>query len=323
MSQAFGYNAFVAVGRETTFGTAVAPTIFNEFYDESLKLDQKRMYKPTLGSISQRYSVRSKRKCGGSVKMPLLYQGCETFFKDAMGSVSSALTDVTAYTHTISLATALQTALTLIVNRDATAIGGSSCFQYAGANIAKLGIAQNQENFAELTVDFEAQDEALIAKPTPTFPTYKGVDWEMLSTFTIGGVTIPVKTFEFYIENPLATDRYKLGSQTRIGLGRSGARKIGGKVSLEFQDLVLYNFFRSLGTAGALVTTFTGGTIAGSTTPYTFQINAPTVIVQGTTPPVKDAGPILLEMPFECDASAGADNSEATVVFKNALTSVT
>lgn len=323
MSQAFGYNAFIGYGRETTWGTPVAATIFNEFLDESIKLDQKRNYKPTLGSVSQRYSVRGKRKGGGSVKMPMIYQGCETLFKDALGSVVSALTDVTAYTHTFSLAAALNTGLTFVVNRDAGAIGGSSCFQYAGCQIAKLAIAQNQENFAELSVDIEAQDELLIAKPTPTFPTFKGVDWEMLSTFTIGGTPIPVKTFEIAIENPLSTDRYKLGSNLRMGLGRGGVRKVSGKLSLEFQDLALYTFFRSLGTAGALVATFTGGLIPGSSTPYTFQVNAPTVILQGATPPVKDAGPIILDMPFECDASAGADNSEVSVVIKNALTSVT
>jgi hypothetical protein len=323
MSQAFGHQAFVGYGLEVTPGTGVSATIFNEFLDESVKLDQKRNYKPTLGSVSQRYSVRSKRKVGGTIKMPLLYQGCESLFKYAMGACSSSLTDVTAYTHQFSLAAAMANYLTFVVNRDAAAIGGSSCFQYTGCQITKLMISQSAENFAELSVDIEGMDENLIAKPSPTFPTFKGVDWEMLSTFTIGGTTIPVKTFELSIENPLATDRYKLGSQTRIGLGRNGARKVSGKVSLEFQDLNLYNYFRSLGTAGALVSTFTGGTIAGSSTAYTFQLNAPTVILQGSTPNVKDAGPVTIEMPFECDASAGADNSELTATIKNLLTSVT
>jgi hypothetical protein len=322
MSTAFGHQAFVGYGVESAIGTPVAATIFNEFLDESLKLDQKRNYKPTLGSVSQRYSVRSKRKVAGSIKMPLIFQGIETLLKNAMGSVSSSLTDVTAYTHTFSLASSLPTGLTFVVNRDATAIGGSSCFQYAGCQIAKLGISLSPENFADLTVDIEGTDENLIAKPSASFPTFKGVDWEMLATFTIGGTTIPVKMTEFYIENPLAGDRYKLGSQTRIGLGRSGARKVGGKLSLEFADLTLYNFFRSLATAGALVVTFTGGTIAGSSTAYTLQINCPTVILQGSTPAVKDAGPIVIEMPFENDASAGADNSEVSIVVKNLLTAV-
>jgi hypothetical protein len=322
MSVALGYTAFVGIGVESTWGTGVAASMFLEASEESLKLDQKRNWKPTLGSTSQSKSTRSKRKVSGSVKFPGIYAGMDTLLKNVMGSVSSAqISATTVYRHTFTLSSALPVGLSFVVNRDAAAISGTSCFRYTGCQVTKLGFSQSVENFLEVTAELEGQDEEFIALPTPTYPAFKGIDWEQLGTFTIGGTAIPAQMVELNIENPLNTDRHKLGTRLRTGLGRSSLRKISGKLELEFADLTIYNFFRSLNTAGALSIIFTGP-VAANATNYTFEIAATNVFIQGETPNVKDPGVIKQTVPFELTADGGADNSELILYLQNLSTSV-
>lgn len=322
MSFGFGYNSWLGYGVETTWGTAVAASVFNEVTEESIKLDQKRIWKPTLGSVSQSKSVRGKRKVSGGFKMPAIYSGMDTLIKNIMGSVSSAqISTTTVYRHTHSLSAALPVGLSVVANRDATGIGGTSCFKYAGCQLSKMTLSQGLENFLEAGFELEGQEETLVSKPTPTFPTFYGIDYEQVGTFTIGGTSIPAQMVELTIENPLNSDRHKLGTRLRTGLERSSQRKISGKMELEFQDLTLYNFYRSLNTAGALSIIWTGP-VAANATPYTFEIAATNVFVQGDTPNVKDSGIIKQTVPFELTADAGAEGSELIIYVQNLLTSI-
>lgn len=324
MSLGLGLNGFIGLAQEVTWGTPVTANKFIEISEEGMKLNQKPLYKGVLGSPSQRYNTKSKRTAGGPIKMPMIYQGQEYLLKHLMGSVASAQIGATGvYTHTFSLATALPVGLTAVVNRDADAIGGSSCFEYPGAMVNKATFSQEIEEFLSLEVELECKDENLIAKPTPTFPAFKGIQWDEVSTLTIGGVTIPAEMLEFSIDNALAGDRHKLGIATRKGLGRGDFRKCTGKINLEFEDLTLYNYFRSLSTAGALNVIWTGPIAAGST-PYRLRIAATNVMLEGDTPGLKEPGPIKIEMPFSCPiASGGASNSEVSIELDNLLTSVT
>lgn len=324
MSVALGLNAWIGLGEESTWGTPVTATKFLEIYEADPKLNQKALFKQTLGNPSRRYAVKSKRDAGGSFKLPMIYQGAEYILKHALGSVASAQIGVTGvYTHTFSLATALPTGLTVVCNRDTDAIGGSNCFRYEGGQISKLSFDAQLEDFLLCEVEFEAEDEALFAKPTPSFPTFKGISWEDMTTFTVGGTAFAAEMLQLSIENPLATDRHKLTSRLRKGLGRASHRMISGKLAIEFESTTEYAFFQSLGTAGALVANYVGPIAAGST-PYGFRIAATNVILQGDTPPVKDAGPIKMEIPFDLPiADGGAANSEFSIAVDNLLTAVT
>ncbi len=320
MSNAFGFNGFVGFAEESTWGTPVSATSFIEILESNMKLNQSRQFKKTLGSASQRRSVPSKRNVSGSVKLPAIYQGSEFLFKHLMGSVSSAQIGVTGvYRHTFALAAALPTGLTVVQNPDATGLGLTACEQFSGCQISKCTLSQSLENFLELSFDFEGKDKALIAKPTPTFPTFYGIQFDQLGTFTLGGTTVNAEMVEISFEQALNTDRFKLGSVLRKGLQRSDVRKVTGKITLEFETLALYTAFEALSDIGAFSAIWTGGIAAGST-PYRLALSAPSTYIQSWEAPVKDAGVIKVSANVEF---AAGDNTEFGLILDNLLTSVT
>jgi len=317
MSQAFGHNSWIGVGAESTYGTAVSPTTFIEIQKESLKGKHSALSKPNLRSPSARYYVKSKKDVGGAVDFQLPFEGAELLLKHAFGAVTTTTPEVGRKQHVFSLASNLPTGLTFHINRDALNIGGSSAFQYVGCQINKLTIKQSLEDMLMCTADVLGRDWSNVAVATPTFPTFKQIDWEM-PIFQIDSVDVPISDLELTIENALASDRYKLGSRVRKGLGRNGPRKVSGKFNLEFDSLTFYNYYKNL-TAGVYNITWTGGTLV--TGNYKFQLDLPKSLCTDGEPSAENAGPIILPIAFDAFASA-ADNDEVVLTLHNTVASV-
>ena len=315
MSQAFGHQAWIGWGEESTYGTRVAPASFLEVNSENFKGEQSYISRPTLRSASQNYKVRSKKSVSGGFAFPFPWEGAEQLIEHAMGSVVT--TGAGPYTHTYALEDLLPTGLTFHVNRDAAALGAGSAFEYEGCHIASLKFSQEAENFLICEVGVLGEDWRNLAVATPTFPTFDGVDWEHLSAFTIdpGGtpVALSVRSWELMIENTLADDRFILGSRVRRGLGRSGQRKITGKVECEFENINAYAKFRDL-TLDDIVISLVSGSKS-----LTFIL--PNLAFQGEDPEASDAGPMYLSLNFEAFQSA-APNDELVVALINTTSSV-
>lgn len=311
MAQAFGHNSWIGFAEETTYGTAVAPTKFLEITDDKIKGEQSRIAKPTLRSPSRKFSVRSKRSVGGSFGIQMPFEGAELMLKHAMGAVSSNLVVAGVYLHTFTFSSNLPTGLTFHANRDATNIGGNAAFQYTGCQIDSLSLKQNLEDLLLAEVGVIGQDWGNVAVATPTFPTFKQIDWEMVSISTINGVIYPIESLELTIKNNLAKDRYKLGSRLRNGLGRAGVREVTGKVVFEFDSLTAVTLFQNLTQVNAQFD-FTGPVISGAFN-YNLSVVLPRISLRSGEPEVSDAGPIKLEVEF--DALALTDNAEFAALF--------
>jgi hypothetical protein len=318
MPTGFGTNAWVGFGEESTYGTGVTPTKWIEVLEESFQGKHNYIGKPTLRSASINQRVKSKKAVEGGFKYNVGFEGYETLFKHTIGSVATTGPVSGIYTHTFSLATVLPTGLTFQVNRDQAAIGGSSAFQYEGCQIQKLTLTQNIEDFLMADIEIVGEDWSNVALTAATFPTFQGVDWEMLTTFTINAVAVKVKELEITIENALAADRYRLGSRLRRGLGRNAPRKISGKFLAEFESLTEYAYYRDLIQVPLVATWDNGG--AGSAQRQ-LSISIPAIVFNGEDPKVDDAGPIELPMSFEAFQSAAA-NDEMVLTVKNTLSSV-
>ncbi len=310
MATGFGHNAWVGFADESTYGTYVPATAFLEIMEESFKGSQSKIAKPQLRNISVLNTVSSKKSVGGGFKFQFPLTGAEKLLKHALGTVAD--TGAGPYTHTYTGADALPTGLSFHVNRDAATVGAGSAFKYFGAQISKLTFSQKIEDFLMCEVEIAGQDWANMAVETPTFPTFSGLDWAMLGTFTVGGSTFAIDDFELSIENTLATDRYKLNSRIVKGLGRSGPRKITGKFTKEFETLAQYALFTNQ-TNSAIVATWTSST-------HSLSLSLPKCYIQDADPATSEAGPIKQTFTFEAFRSSTAGD-ELSIVLVNGTAS--
>lgn len=316
MATAFGTNVYFGFGEESTYGTPVSMSKYLEITEESLKGEQTWISVPTLRSPSQNQRVQSKKSVSGNIKASLGYEGFERLLKHAMGA--SATSGSGPYQHDITLASSLPTGLTIHISRDAAAVGTGSAFEYDGCQITKMTITQNVEELCMVDFEFLGQDFRNVNIDTPSFPTFHQVDWTNFS-ITWNASTISVKSFELTLDNALADDRYVLGSRTRVGLGRSGPRKVTGKFEMEFDSLTLYAAFRDQSTTAALIASWNNGVIGAGT--KAFGISVPKALLQSGEPSVSDAGVIHVTFEFE-GFQASAANDELALSVINSLSSI-
>lgn len=306
MSTGFGHNAFIGIGAETTYGTAVAPTKFLQFDEESIKLDQKYLPKPTIYGVGVTRRVKSRKSVGGGLKLALAYTGFELLHKHIMGAV--ATTGAGPYTHTFTRAAALPTGLTLHVNRDAASVGVGTAFNYEGCQVNKATwSAGREENFLSLALEFVGEDCSNGNIATPSFATFDGITWDTIAC-ELQSTAFPCQSFEVTLDNNLAADRFKLGQLTRIGLGRAGASTVSGKFTLEFQDLVVFNYWKNL-TEVDLKFTATSGT-------KVFRIQILAAQLDMGDPNTSSGGPIQIEIGFTGYNYAG-DGTEMEILITN------
>jgi hypothetical protein len=325
MTQAFGHATAIGYSAQVAWGTAVpTPSAWLEPLQESMQLVQSAVGQPTLARSGVSRYTKSKRSVGGAISHFMPYQGAEILLKHAMGgAVSSAQIGATGvYTHTFTFADKLPTpGLTINVNRDVSAVTDS--FIYDSCQIADLTLTSDVEGRMVLALEFQGRDETRDATPqTPSYGTAPEVDWTELTTLTLDDgtpVTCAARLAEFKISNPLADDRFKLGSRLRKGLGRGDHRAVTGKLALEFDSFQEYAFFQAL-TELAITAEFTGPE-ADNGEFYKISIQIPKAVMSGTTPNATEAGPINIEVPFTCFMGDSLED-EITIELTNLLTSV-
>ncbi len=317
MATGFGHQGWLGFKTETTWGTRVAADKFVRILSERFKLDQKNIAKPSLGTTSQNRKVKGKRIASGGFDCQFSFNGLETLFTHAIGSVGTSTPVGGVYLHTYAPASALPTGITFHVNPDAASVG--TAYEYEGAMISKLTLKQEMEDMLICSFDCECEDEAPIAVITPTFPTFVQADYVQVSA-TVNSVPVDVSSLEFTVENPLATERHKLGSRLRKGLGRSGVRRVYGKMEMEFSSQTEYDHYRSL--SDVPVSFVWAGPVISGGHNYTLTITCPAVSFSGATHNVSDGGPIMLPLDFEAWAVTDAGNDEISAfTLKNSVSS--
>jgi len=317
--QAFGYDSDFGYAEEVTYGTRLAPTNFNEINSGSLAKVQSALPKVVLNSAAENSFVLSKVDAGGSVEMCIPYQGAEILFKHLTGGtpITTVVGGTLVRNHKFVLADNLLTGLSLYLSKDGDAIG--TAYAYPGSQISALTMVQDVEGQLIGTWEFKSQDETEVAVVTPTFPTSNAVDYTQVSVATFNGGTVEAMATEFKIENPLAEDRYRLGSRLRKGLGRGDVRKITGKVTLEFDDVTEYNLFRN-STETAIILEWVGA-IADAGEAFKFKVTVPRAIFSGTSPEPSDPGPLSMDMNFNGFTGLSAEDA-ITIEINNLLTSI-
>lgn len=311
MSTGFGRKSWVGFANEVTYGTPVASAKFLELQEESMKLDNPVIDRPTLRQLTRVNMVPGKKSVDGSVKVQFPATGMEYLIDAAMGRAQVVTGASSPYEHAWALHPSGGTipSVALHIARDPAAIGGTSSHVYHGCMVQKLTLVQEAEDFLTAEFEFVGEDESYEAAETPTFPTFAGFHWAQLSC-SINSVVTPIKRWELTIENPLATDRFNLGTRTRVGLGRSGGRRVSGSIELEWSALTERAFFTGQ-TSTALLFDY------NISATQRLQLLMDKVYFQEAVNSVADAGPIPLKMSFDA-YSTGPTFSELSIALTNA-----
>lgn len=313
-----GLNAWLGGKLETVYGTPVVPDRFWEFNTESLHSALIPVQGAGIrgGGLYPRAQRRviAGRGAEGTVEMDLPTLGLGTLLKAAVGSSITTPTVLTgtAYQQVHVPGTTLPS-LTLqkFVPYAAAGVSGDR-FTYHGSMVTSWTIACAAGEIGTLSLEFDCEDEDknVSAAGTPAFPvssvfsfrdaTLKvgGTATTTLGVTTVsGGASVPVRSATVTGSNSLATARRFFGNQglKEIPLENSW-RSVSGTLAGEFRDSTIYDLY-SGNTSAALVLSFVGGLITGSTY-ETLEVICPAVKFEGETPQVGGAELIDISHPF-------------------------
>ena len=312
MANAIGLGSGWSLKKESTWGTAVTPTVALPFISESLKLDIKRVESKTLKGGNY-LDASDTWRVGGSVGagdvQTLLYSSGATLLWEAMlGTI--ATTGAGPYTHTASSAGTLPSYTMQI------SYGGTSA-SYArkrvlGAKVdswemkAALGAPVTLGTTWVYKSEVLAASTALDGSYPASQTAYSYADCVISGGGTPAGC---VESLTFKGNNNLLKDQFCLGSTTITEPARNGRGEITGEMGVlmvanSTADYALY----TAGTEVSLIATLTSGA-------KTLTITA-NVRIDGATPTVSGDGVIKLTIPFKVLAPT-TDASGFTVVAVN------
>lgn len=322
MSQAYGYNAYAGFGIESVYGTPVAGTKWFEIVSENIKGDRKLKPAKTLGTLSLRRTHRAAMNVAGDIVLPFQWNGCERWFSEAMGASSNTTTGGNPYTHTMALKAAMPVGLTILVNRDAGNIGGSSMFQYDGCHINKLKLsAEGKDEPLMITASVIGSEVASVAVQAATFPTWDPADFGQLVTanYDHGGspAGFQILKFSLEIDNHLEPKFYLTDYRSQ-GVHRIDRRSVTFEAEVEFKELTFYTDFI---TGGEQDYQFEWRKNSGVSTVNVLTISIPKAFLEEGEPDTSGPGPYRLTLKGTCEMSA-ADNDELGVVIKNTTSSI-
>ena len=213
-----GLAAQLGIGVESTWGTAVTPTRFYEFTDESLSLSIERIESEGLRAgnrvmRSDRYAVGQKA-VEGSVSMDMTAENSALLFEHALGDVQTANTSGSVYTHTCTLSDPYALGgLTVEVGRPGND-GTVRAFTYSGCVVSEMTLSNSVNELLQLELGLVGKNESTGSITSASYPSSQ----ELLSfkdaAVTIAGTAYECKDISIAVNNGLDAERYILGSQT-------------------------------------------------------------------------------------------------------------
>jgi len=314
MSLGFGYNSWVGVGTEATYGTPVTRTNFLEINSESLTAEDDVVKSNSVYWLTDDVDnyCQGRKKIGGGIEFDVRVQGAESILKSAFGTHSYIAngTSVDGGTlHTFGIADAVGSPLTMEVNRDVAS------FVYHGCKINSLTLNGGNEGMLTASADIIGEDEGTTAVSTPSFSTSKYWCFSQCA-LTIDSGTRSVTGFNVTLNNNLTDDRYHLGSRFMKEPQRAGRVSVTGDITVEFDGTTDWSTFNSAGTA-ALVAKYTGDTLTGTIANY-LQVTIPYMRFTGMPINVSDSGRIMYTIPFEgLSDGTGVDSRPLKIELSN------
>jgi len=255
----FGRGAFIKLGEESTYGTiAGAMGVDNRIISASFQKTQEKERKTHLsqsgGGGFQNGHFEAFLNCGGSIDLPLLYEGTGMLIKAAVGNATTSGGGPT-YEHLyIPTADGTVPSLSIALQRG-TGISNSKEI-FLGCKVASMNISGSAGE--EITASFEiiAQDsQSRAAALTSSFGSGRQMFHFECGNLSYSGNNFAMKSFEFTLDNKLER-RNVLGDKKTLEPVVSDVKDVTLSVTLEMEDNLLFDNYLA-GTQSDVVFTLT------------------------------------------------------------------
>lgn len=290
-----GYQGYIGLGAEVTYGTPVAPARFFPFNSESLVLTEERIVSASIRGFQPRVWAAGNRAVDGDIELELLYQGQEWLWKYFFGTVATTGLEAGgtgAYQHVFTPNADMSqfVGLSIEVGKDLFAN------RFHGCKVDSFTLTAAVNDYLKATFTIVGEDDGTTTVGISSYPTILAIDFTQVGTFTVMGTSTNVVGLTLTGVNGLATDWRFLGSKLRKEPLRNAILEVMGELTLELEGTSLYNKFVT-GAEGALQLKAQGAVIAG-TTKNTFQIDLPRIVFDGWSSNIAGPERIPLTIPF-------------------------
>lgn len=243
-----GSLAHIGLGKETTFGTAVATNDYLRFASEGINEEIEQLISENLnGTVDESPSYEGLHNVAGDISFDVYPNVVGHLLRAAFGAPVTTSLAAGVYQHVF---TPIQSNFsnvcalppyTLEVHRDF-----EQAFQYAGAVVNDLTFSFGTDNkIMQGTAAIIAKKLNLIAKTTPSLEATSPFLWNQATITLDGGVNSDVSTIEFGINNNLEGRATLDGTREVSRILRNGRRTFPVNFSLELKDLTEFNKFRA------------------------------------------------------------------------------
>ncbi len=316
MTNGMGYKASIGFGTETTFGTGIASTNFIELNSggDGLGVTEERLFPNGLSNVYSDVNkvVQGPVTVSGDLTFDMRFSGWERLFRYGMGTVDITQPDGTIMgQHVFKITDELPGSLSVAVNRDICS------FRAEGAMITSLNVKGDNSGLLACTFGIVAEELGTLSAETATLSTSPLVTFAM-GVCTYGTGTVLLESWDFTLNNNLATDRRFIGSRFIKQPMRNGRVEVSGNLVCEFEDTAKYLDFRN-NTSRALAITYTGGSLGAGTGSYSLDFSFANIKLTSGVPMAASAGRIKLNCAFKAYA-ADTNTRELVVTAKNLTT---
>lgn len=318
-----GLSSQIALKKETTYGTRVAPTEFYEFESEGGVRNQKYLESRQLraGRTFQSGSRRvlTTRDAGMTISGQVPNKNFGSIVDLGHGNTVTPVQNgaTTAYTQTHNWTGDPSKSATIQAAKPSVD-GTARAFDYIGSMLTGFTLNQAVDDWLKFQATFDCQDELTNQTlVTASYPTaLEGFHFQE-HTMTINSVVqdgttgVIAKGMSLDLSLPRNTERYGLRSTALKAKPIMNDYTPGtGSVTLEFTDLVQYGLFTA-GTKVPIIFDWTSPNFAGTAFPYKLTITIAQAQFTGTTPQVQGPDILQIDAPF----SILDDGTNPPVVF--------
>jgi hypothetical protein len=310
-------DASVGTIPEVAYGTALTPTRFYEFVDESF--DYSKTVKQGAGIRVGSKVARSARRvvtetqAKGDLTVELTSKGLGTLLQACFGAGASTLVSGTTYQQNFTLGTGATPPSMTVQKGLVRADGTVDPYTYNGGVVDSFEIDCPQGDIAKVKSSWIFRDVVTSTTyATPSYVTTPNLFHFAQGSITIGGtVTAPtttalasggtsvanVRDFSVKVDNKLTADRFNYSGAGKMLSPTYGLRDISGKLTAEYTDQALLNAYMA-DSPLALSLTFVSSEALSSGT-ATLQIILPEIKLNGELPQANGTELITQSVDFD------------------------
>lgn len=313
----YGFDSYIGVGKETTWGTPVTRTKFQEIGGESGGHNAGRSALQTWRSRAPVGFIDVGTKSLKSYTMPMTYEQQLEWFRNALwsilgnGTYSFSTVSTTVIRHVFKIGSAKPPSLTVEgAGTDASASGATL---FSGAFVRKIVFDFKASDWSTVAVDFVAKGETRTTRSaSPTFAST--TLYAKPGTFTIvidsdTGSQLELDAMTITCESGIDEGRAKLkGDVNIVEPEPTGKASVTATFARDYNVESMYNKLIS-GASASISIKSAGTTIAGSspTTPYSITALIAQAIILGDPP--AHTGPGIVPENINLAAQDDATNS--------------